>query len=83
MFVNGVPQQRGADYDQLGRTLVFRRELTQEGTLGFWRWASLFFGIAGTYRKNDTVDVVFTLNGRRTVESFQAQPLAARPISSE
>jgi hypothetical protein len=72
------------DYDQLGRTLVFRSELTQEGKLGFWRWASLFFGVAGTYRKNDTVDIVFTRNGRRTVESLQAVPVqAARPTSSE
>ncbi len=72
MFVNGVPQAPGVDYDQLGRTLVFRNELAQEGTLGFWRWASLFFGVAGTYRKNDTVDIVFTRNGRRTVERLQA-----------
>lgn len=74
MFVNGVPQVRGVDYDQLGRMLVFRSELVQEGKLGFWRWVSLFFGVAGTYRKNDSVDIVFTRNGRRTVESLQAVP---------
>lgn len=77
MFVNGVPQVRGVDYDLLGRRLVFRSELAQEGKLGFWRWVSLFFGVAGTYRRNDTVDIVFTRNGRRTVESLQAVP--ARP----
>lgn len=80
MFVNGVPQERGVDYDQLGRTLVFSSELVQEGRLGFWRWASLFIGVAGTYRKNDTVDIVYTLDGRRTVETLQAQ--AASPTSS-
>jgi hypothetical protein len=79
VFVNGVPQQRGVDFDQLGQTLVFRRELSQEGRLGFWRWTSLFFGVAGTYRKNDAVDIVYTRNGRRTVESVQA----ASPTSSE
>jgi hypothetical protein len=84
VFVNGVPQARGIDYDQLGRILVFRSRLTQEGRLGFWRWASLFFGVAGTYRKNDTVDIVYTRNGRRTVESLLAEPVqAARPTSSE
>ena len=77
--MNGVPQERGVDYDQLGRALVFRRELSHEGKLGFWRWLSLFFGVAGTYRKNDAVDIVFTRDGRRTVESVQA----ARPTSSE
>ena len=84
VFVNGVPQARGVDYEQLGRKLVFESELAQEGKLGFWRWISLFFGVAGTYRKNDTVDIVYTRGGRRTVESLQAVPLqAARPNSSE
>jgi len=73
VFVNGVPQQRGVDFEQLGRTLVFRTELAQEGRLGFWRWLSLFMGVAGTYRKNDTVDVVYTLNGRRTVATLQTE----------
>lgn len=56
--MNGVAQRRGVDFDQIGQTLVFRRELKTEGRLGFWRWLSLFMGVAGTYRKNETVDVV-------------------------
>jgi hypothetical protein len=72
VFVNGVPQQEGLDYDRVGRMLVFRRELAEEGRLGFWRWLSMFLGVAGTYRRNDTVDVVFTKDGRRTVVSLQA-----------
>jgi hypothetical protein len=84
VFVNGVPQTRGTDYEQVGRKLLFESELAQEGRLGFWRWLSLFIGVAGTYRKNDTVDVVFTRNGRRTVESLQSVPVqAAGPTSSE
>jgi hypothetical protein len=67
VFVNGVQQRAGADFDQVGRTLVFRRELAPEGQLGFWRWLSLFFGVAGTYRRNDSVDVVYSVDGRRTV----------------
>jgi hypothetical protein len=73
VYLNGVPQRPGVDYEQLGRTLVFRSELAREGKLGFWRWLSLFMGVAGTYRKNDTVDVVYTLNGRRTVATLQAE----------
>ncbi len=67
VFVNGVPQRVGADYDRLGRTLVFRRPLAKEGRLGFWRWLSLFLGVAGTYRQNDTVDVIYERGGRRVV----------------
>jgi hypothetical protein len=70
VFVNGVPQRAGVDFDVVGRTLVFRRELAREGRLGFWRWLSLFLGVAGTYRKHDTVDVVYTAGGRRTVVSL-------------
>ena len=69
VFVNGVPQLSGTDYDRLGRTLVFRRSLAKEGRLGFWRWLSLFLGIAGTYRQNDSVDVIYERDGRRVVAS--------------
>lgn len=71
VYVNGVPQQPGVDFDQVGRTLVFRRELASEGRLGFWRWLSLFVGVAGTYRRNDTVDVVYDAGGRRAVVTLQ------------
>ena len=67
VYVNGVPQEPGRDYEQVGRTLVFDRELRQEGKLGFWRWTSIFLGVAGTYRQNDSVDVVYEVNGRRVV----------------
>jgi hypothetical protein len=67
VFVNGVPQRRGADYELRGRELVFARPLAKEGRLGALRWLSIFLGVAGTYRKNDSVDVVFELGGRRTV----------------
>ncbi len=67
VFVNGVPQERGRDYEVDGRTLRFGRPLAREGRLGLVRWASIFLGVAGTYRKNDSVDVVYELRGRRHV----------------
>jgi len=69
VFLNGVPQQAGRDFRTEGRTLVFERRLGEEGRLGFWRWLSLFLGIAGTYRQNDSVDVVYQEGGRRAVAS--------------
>ena len=59
VFVNGVPQQEGKDFRRVGDELVFGRRLAEEGRLGFWRWTSLFLGVAGTYRQNDSVDVVY------------------------
>ena len=67
VYVNGVAQREGTDFRVEGRTLVFAQELASEGKLGFWRWTSLFLGVAGTYRKNDTVDVIYTSAGRRVV----------------
>jgi hypothetical protein len=67
VYVNGVRQQPGSDFRRLGDELVFERSLAREGRLGFWRWLSLFLGVAGTYRQNDSVDVIYEVNGRRTV----------------
>ncbi len=67
IYVNGVRQRAGVDYRREGQTLVFTRSLAREGKLGFWRWMSMFLGIAGTYRKHENVDVVYDRGGRRTV----------------
>ena len=47
VFVNGVPQVEGADYEVMGGVLLFERELRSEGKLGFWRWAAIFVGVVG------------------------------------
>ena len=79
VFVNGVPQQEGVDYDLAAdaSALLFRRELVQEGKLGFWRWFLGAWGI-GTYRRNDEVDVRYARDGRTLV----AQGLAVIPPPS-
>jgi len=73
VFVNGVPQERGRDYEVQGRALLFDRPLAREGRLGFWRWLSLFLGVAGTYRQHDNVDVVHEAGGRRVVTPLTPQ----------
>src|SRR5256884_8729005 len=67
VFINGVLQRPGQDFRREGDELVFERSLAREGRLGFWRWLSLFLGVAGTYRQNDSVDVVYEVGGRRVV----------------
>lgn len=67
VFVNGVRQKPGRDFRLVGSELVFDRALAREGRLGPWRWLSMLLGVAGTYRQNDTVDVVYEVGGRRTV----------------
>jgi hypothetical protein len=67
VFVNGVRQEPGRDYRVQGRTLVFNRRLHHEGKLGKARWTSIFLGVAGTYRKHDSIDVVYERGGRKAV----------------
>ena len=70
VYVNGVRQGVGRDFDRLGDELIFRRALAQEGRLGPIRWLSMLLGIAGTYRKHENVDVVYEQDGRRTVATL-------------
>ena len=67
VYVNGVRQREGVDFERRGTSLLFPRSLAREGRLGFWRWLSIVLGIAGTYRQNDSVDVVYQVGGRRIV----------------
>ncbi len=67
VFVNGVPQTEGEDYRLEGHALAFARPLVKEGRLGVGRWTLMFFNIMGTYRRNDSVDVEYTVGGRPRV----------------
>jgi hypothetical protein len=88
VYVNGVRQEEGRDYRREGGRLLFARPLAREGRLGFWRWASMFLGIAGTYRQNDAIDVIYEAGGRRQVVSglplreAEGAPERLRPAES-
>ena len=73
VYVNGVRQEPSRDFDRIGDTLVFRRSLSQEGQLGPIRWLSMLLGIAGTYRKHESVDVVYETASGRTVATLAPQ----------
>ncbi|MBJ7522227.1 MAG: hypothetical protein JHC84_21170 [Solirubrobacteraceae bacterium] len=66
VYINGVPQQEGTDYDLRDDALHFTRSLKHEGKLGAWRWFLGAWGI-GTYREHHAVDVRYTLDGRPMV----------------
>jgi hypothetical protein len=67
VFVNGVRQELGRDYRVQGRTLIFPRQIAQEGKLGAMRWTSMLLGVAGSYRKHESVDVAYKRDGQRMV----------------
>ena len=58
VFVNGVRQQEGSDYEVRDGTLVFRRALAKD-VVSKKRWLLGAWGV-GTYRKDDSVDVAWT-----------------------
>ena len=72
--MDGVAQRLGRDYELRGRTIVFARALGQEGRLGHMRWLLLFFGVAGTYRGQETVDIAYESDGRRLRASVSDRP---------
>jgi hypothetical protein len=55
VFVNGVPQREGTDFQVKGRTLMFERELRKD-TISKRRWLLGAWGV-GTYKQDDSVDV--------------------------
>ena len=66
VFLNGVEQREGVDFVVRDATLVFERELARE-KVGLGRWTSMVLGIAGSYGKDDAVDVVYERDGRPAV----------------
>jgi len=64
VWVNGIPQQEGTDYDVRDGGLLFAKPLEKE-RIGLARWTAIFFGLFGSYGKNDSVDVRYSLHGVR------------------
>ena len=72
VYLNGVPQQEGIDYEARGRELHFPRRLARDRVSG-WRWLVGAFGI-GTYRQDDSVDVRYERDGRSRVAQLPIEP---------
>jgi hypothetical protein len=62
VYVSGIEQQPGVDYDVRDGALVFTRQIIKE-KVGLGRWAAMYLGLFGTYRKHDTIDVEYRLDG--------------------
>ena len=60
VYVNGVAQQEGEDYELGDGELVFTRPIIKE-RVGLGRWAAMYLGLFGTYRKHETIDVEYRL----------------------
>jgi hypothetical protein len=63
VFVNGVEQREGIDYEMRAGEIVFKREIVKE-KVGAGRWLAMYLGLFGTYRRNETIDLQFRRNGK-------------------
>ena len=67
VYVNGVLQEYPVDYQLAGRTLVFPRNLAPELKMTKFQFIRAALGIAGTYTKHDTIDIVYEHDGHKLV----------------
>jgi hypothetical protein len=68
VYINGVGQQEGADYELRGDQVVFTRPILKE-KVGMGRWMAMYLGLFGTYRKNETIDVEYRLGAETKLAS--------------
>jgi hypothetical protein len=67
VYVNGVLQEYPDDYQLDRRTLVFPRPLAPEVKMTKFQLIRAALGIAGTYTKHDTIDIVYEHDGHKLV----------------
>jgi hypothetical protein len=74
VFVNGVDQREGADYEVRTGEIVFTRQIVKE-KVGTGRWLAMYLGLFGTYRKDETVDLQFQRGGKvELISDLPVQP---------
>jgi hypothetical protein len=63
IFINGVEQREGADYEMRAGEILFSRQIVKE-KVGTGRWLAMYLGLFGTYRKDETIDLQFQRGGK-------------------
>ena len=69
VYINGVEQERGVDYDLGGGEVVFSEPIIKEGKLSGMRWLVMLIGLFGNYAKNETVDLSYRIAGSTQLAS--------------
>jgi hypothetical protein len=63
VFINGVEQREGGDYEMRAGEILFSRQIVKE-KVGTGRWLAMYLGLFGTYRKDETIDLQFQRGGK-------------------
>jgi hypothetical protein len=75
IFINGVEQSQDT-YAIEGGEIVFNRPIVKE-KMDAGRWLAMYLGIFGTYRKDETIDLQFSRDGK--VELLPDLPVVPYP----
>jgi hypothetical protein len=78
VFINGIEQSAGADYSIAAGEVVFTRPIVKE-KMGTGRWLAMYLGLFGTYRKDETIDLQFSRDGK--VQLLSDLPVVPYPDS--
>ena len=68
VFINGVEQREGADYEIEGREIRFAGPIVKE-EINTGRWLAMYLGLFGTYRKDEKVDLQYNRGGKVELRS--------------
>jgi hypothetical protein len=68
VFINGVEQRQGTDYELDGNEVHFVKPIIKE-EIGTGRWLAMYLGLFGTYRKDEKVDLQYQLKGKVELRS--------------
>jgi hypothetical protein len=79
VFINGIEQREGADYSIEGGEIAFSRPIVKE-KVGTGRWLAMYLGLFGTYRKDETIDLQFSREGKvELVSDLAVVPYSEAP----
>jgi hypothetical protein len=68
VFINGVEQREGTDYEIEGQEIRFAGPIVKE-RINTGRWLAMYLGLFGTYRKDEKVDLEFSRGGKVELRS--------------
>jgi hypothetical protein len=68
VFINGVEQRQGVDYEIDGNEVRFVKPIIKE-EIGTGRWLAMYLGLFGTYRKDEKVDLQYQRQGKVELRS--------------
>lgn len=78
VFISGIEQSEGVDYSIEAGEIVFSRPIIKE-KMDAGRWLAMYLGLFGTYRKDETIDLQFSRDGK--VELVPDLPVVPDPES--